>query len=144
MALFFKCLLKIGVHVTGNCLDPVHPFQPDVVNEVVDYLLLLAILNPEDVSGFKINDVRSISVTVVEFKLINTKVFRLFLGLYKLAAIIGGVVILETLFINLLDCIFPESGNLSYLLVCISVIRWPSALKEINWLFVAPHLGQRS
>ena len=93
------------------------------------------------------------------FVAIYAEVFSLLFGFYGLLAVIGRIDALETFFINLLDCVFAKSGDLCHLLVCISSsgkqvtgilmkricnVRWPSALKEINWLLVAPHLGLRS
>ena len=40
-------------------------------NEVIYNLLLFAIGNPEDVTGFKINDMCGITSAIMKFKLIN-------------------------------------------------------------------------
>ena len=107
-AFFFKCLLKIGVHVAGDCFDSVHPVHADMLNEIVDNLFLLTILDPQDMSGFQIDDMCGIPVSIVKFELINAQKPGLFLGCYEFLAIIGGVYVLETFFIDLLDDVFAQ------------------------------------
>ncbi len=60
-ASLFKILLKISVHVTGHGFNTVHPCKFNMVNEVMDNLLLLAISDPKDVAVLQTNDDRGVS-----------------------------------------------------------------------------------
>ena len=71
-------------------------------------------------TGFKVYDVSGIASSVMKLELIYPEVFSLFFRLYKFLAIVGCIDALETFFINLLDRVFAKSGDLCYLLVCIS------------------------
>ena len=71
-------------------------------------------------TGFKVYDVSGIAPTIMKLELIYTEIFSLFFRLYKLLTVIGCIDALETFFINLLDRVFAKSGDLCYLLVCIS------------------------
>ena len=72
-AFFFESLLKIRVHVGGYSFNAIHPFETDVLNEVIDYLLALAVGNPENVTVLYVNDVGGVTVAMMEFKLVDTK-----------------------------------------------------------------------
>jgi len=91
-----------------------------MLNEVVDNLLLLAVLDPQYVSGFQIDDMCGIPVSVVKLELIDTKEPCLLLGLYEFLAIIGGIHALETFFIDLLDDVFAKPCELCHLFVGVS------------------------
>ena len=77
-----------------------------MINKVIDYLLRFAVLNPKDMTGFKVYDVSGIASAIMKLELIYTEIFSLFFRLYKLIAVIGCIDTLETLFINLLDRVF--------------------------------------
>ena len=62
-----------------------------MINEVVDHLLLLAVLDPEHMACFKVYDVRSITTAIVKLELINAKEFSLLFGLDKLLATVGSI-----------------------------------------------------
>ena len=71
-------------------------------------------------TGFKVYDVGGIASAIMKLELIYAEIFSPFFRLYKLLAVIGCIDTLETLFINLLDRVFTQPGDLSHLLVCIS------------------------
>ena len=48
----------------------VHPFQTDMLDEIVHYLLLLAASDSEDASGFRIDYIDNIPLTVVKLEFI--------------------------------------------------------------------------
>lgn len=108
--LFLEGFLEIGVHVTGNRLDIVHPFQTDVFDEVIHNLLLLAMRDPEDMPGKHVDDVCCIAMTVVQLELINAEETRRLLRLYQCLAI-NGVLILKPFQINCLDGILEIRKN---------------------------------
>ena len=72
-AALLEGLLEIGIHVAGDSFYAFHPLHPDMVNEVVDDLLLLAVADPEDVAALHVDDVRSVAVPVMQLELIDTK-----------------------------------------------------------------------
>jgi hypothetical protein len=102
-----------------------------MLNEVVDNLLFLAVLDPQYVSGFQIDDMCGIPASVVKFELIDAQEPCLLLGLYELLAIIVGIHALETFFINLLDNVFAKPCELCHLFVGVS-----SAGKKITCVLV--------
>ena len=79
-AFLLERLLEIRIHVKGDSLDVGHPFQPDVLDEVVDDLLLLSLCNPEDMAVRHVDDVRRILVAVVQLELVDAEETRLFFG----------------------------------------------------------------
>ena len=79
-----------------------------MVNEVIDDLLLLAILDPEHMAGFKVNDMCRIPPAVVKLELVDAKEPRLPLGFYELAAIVRGIELLKAFFIDRLDVFLPR------------------------------------
>jgi len=95
--LFLKSLLEIRVYVAGNGFHAVHPFQTHMINEVIDYLLLLSVPDPRDVSTFQINDVCGIFAAIMELKPINARILSLFFRLYKFFAAVGSINVPETL-----------------------------------------------
>ena len=82
-----ECLLEVRVHVTGDGLNRCHPFESDMGDEVVYYLLLLAVAYPEDVTILHIYDVCSIAAPVVELELIDAKYARCLFGLLQMLAV---------------------------------------------------------
>jgi hypothetical protein len=88
--------LEIGIHVAGDSLDRAHPFQADMVDEVIDHLLFLPMGNPEDMAGIQVYDVGGIAVTVVEFELIDGKHFCRLLRSDQLRAV-DGIELLQAL-----------------------------------------------
>ena len=54
----------------------IHPFQADMLDEVVDDLLFLAVGDPEDVPGLHVDDVRGVLPAVMELKLIDSEDLR--------------------------------------------------------------------
>ena len=94
-----------------------------MVNEVVDNLLLLAILDPQNMTGFEVYDMRGISATIMEFEFIDAKVSCLLLKLNELLATISGIELLETLFVNRLYDVFVETGDLCDLFIGIGASR---------------------
>ena len=117
-AFFFKGFLKIVVHVAGYSLYVVHPLKTDMFDKVIDYLLLLASRNPEDMAGFHINDVSGVAVSIMKLKLINTKEFSRFFRFDQLPTA-GGIQFLKALFIDILNRILTKTGQFSYFLICI-------------------------
>ena len=95
-AFFLKSLTEIGVHVVGDGLDRVHPFEADMVDEVIDHLLFLPMGDPEDMAGIKIYDVGGIAVAVVELELINGKHFCRLLRSDQFRAV-DGIELLQAL-----------------------------------------------
>ena len=61
-----------------------HPLQPDVLDEVVDDLFLLALRNPEDVAIRHVDDVRRILAAVVQLELVDAEEARLLFGAAEL------------------------------------------------------------
>ena len=120
---FLKGFFKIRVHVASDSLNPVHPFHADMFDEVVDNLLLFAVLDPKDMAGLKINDVRCITITIMQFELVDPEVFCLLFRLYKLFATISGIKLLKTPFVYGFNCIFAQAGNLGNLFVRICPVR---------------------
>lgn len=59
-----------------------------MVNEVIDYLLLLTILDPKDMTCFKVNDMRGVTSTIVELEFIYTEEPRFSFRFDELAATI--------------------------------------------------------
>ena len=96
IASILERFLEIGVHVAGDGLDRVHPFQADMVDEVIDHLLFLPMGDPEDMAGIKIYDVGGIAVAVVELELINGKHFCRLLRSDQLRAV-DGIELLQAL-----------------------------------------------
>lgn len=89
-----------------------------MVNEVVDDLLLLAVADLEDVAALHVDDVRSVAVPVMQLELIDTKKLCLMFRLTQLFAV-NRIRILQALFIDCLDNVFPKAGDLGNLLECI-------------------------
>ena len=118
-ALFFKRFLEIRVHVTGDGLNVVHPLFSDMIDEVIDHLLFLAVGDPENMTGFEIDDVCGIPVAVVQLELIYTQDSRCLLRLDELFSI-DGIPVLQTFLIDCLDGILTKTGNLGYLLQSVS------------------------
>lgn len=112
--LFLKGLLEIRVHVRGDSLYSVHPFKADVVYEIKDDLLALAVGNPEDMPGLYVDDVCGVAVTIMELELVNAEALGLPLWFDERCAI-DGVFILQTLQIDRLDGILAKAGDLSNL-----------------------------
>ena len=112
-ALFLEGFLEVGVHVTGNRLDIVHPFQTDMLDEVIHDLLFLAVRDPEDMPGKHVDDVSGIAVSVMRLELINAEETRRLLRFYQCLTI-NGVFILK-LQIDRLYCILAKSGDLELL-----------------------------
>ena len=75
--------------------------------------------NPKDMPGFHIDDVGRISVTIMQFELINTQKFRGFFRLDQLS-IISSIQFPESLFIDILYGILTKAGKFSHFLVCIN------------------------
>ena len=86
---FLKCFRKIRVHVAGNCLDVLHPLLPDELDEVVDDTFLLPFGNEENMTGFELYDMSGKLAIIVEFELVNTKVFYCLFRFSELLAIEG-------------------------------------------------------
>ena len=63
---------------------------------------------------------RSIPAAIMEFELIDSEEPGLFFRLFELTSTIGSVDVLEPLFVDILDGILAETGDLGNLLVCIS------------------------
>ena len=61
-----------------------HPLHPDVLDEVVDDLFLLAFCNPEDMAVLHVDDVRRVLVAVVQLELVDAEETRLFVGTAEL------------------------------------------------------------
>ena len=117
-AALFKSFLEVGVHIAGDSLHTVHPFQTDMVNEVVDDLFLLAIGDPEDVSGLHVDDVGGVLPAVVELEFINAEDLRSLLRLDKFLAVYG-VQLLQPLLVDGFHCVLAQAGDLRHLLVSI-------------------------
>ena len=117
--LFLKRFLEIRVHVAGDGFDMVHPFQADMLNEVVHDLLLLTACDPEDVSGFHIDDMGGIPMPFVELEFINTKEPRILYRFDQLP-VRCGIKLLEAFLIDCFYNILPKAGKLCDLLVRVS------------------------
>ena len=77
-----KSLLKVRIHVACHRFHTIHPVQSHMVNEVIDHLFLLALLDPEDVSCFQVDNVGGVFVTVMKFEFIDSQVFCLLFRLF--------------------------------------------------------------
>ena len=84
--------------------------------EVVDYLLLLAMTDPEDMTILHIYDVSGLTATIVELELIDANEASSLLRLLKGLAI-DGVLIQQTLLVYLLDDILADAGEIRYFLI---------------------------
>ena len=113
---FLKGLMEVRVHVTGNSLDALHPVHADMLYEVIDHLLPLAMGDPENVSGLHINDVGRVPAAVVKFEPIDAKVLSLTLRLDQLRSV-DGVFVPEALLIYGPDCVLVEAGEFCHLLL---------------------------
>ena len=90
-----------------------------MLDKVIYNLLFLTTGNPKDMPGFHIDDVGRISVTIMQFELINTQKFRGFFRLDQLS-IISSIQFPESLFIDILYGILTKAGKFSHFLVCIN------------------------
>ena len=97
----------------------VHPFQTDMLDEVIHDLLFLAVRDPEDMPGKHVDDVSGIAVSVMQLELINAEETRRLLRFYQCLTI-NGVFILKPFQIDRLYCILAKSGDLRNLLQRIS------------------------
>ena len=90
-----------------------------MVDEVIDHLFLLALLNPEDVPCFQVNDVGGIFVTVMELEFVDCQVFCLLFGLFQRLSILGfdHIKLFQSCFVNILDGMFSQSCQLRNLLI---------------------------
>lgn len=113
---FLKRLLKVGIHVAGDSLHAVHPFQTDMVDEVIDDLFLLAVGDPEDVPGLHVDDVGCVLPAVMELEFIYAEDPR---GLLRLDESFPayGVEFLQPLLVDVLDHILSQPGDLRHLFV---------------------------
>ena len=116
--LFFKRFLEVGVHIAGDRFDMIHPLQTDMIDEIVYDLLFLAAGDPENMSGFHVDDVGSISVTVVELEFINAEEFRMFFRLNELP-VRCGIKSLKAFLVNVFYNIFAQAGKFCHFLVCV-------------------------
>ena len=117
--LFLEGLLKIGIHVTGNRFYMIHPFQADMLDEVVHDLLFLSSRAPEDMPGLHVDDMGSIAVAVVKLKFVNTKEFCMFFRPDQLP-VRCGVQFKQAFLIYCLYDVLAQTGKFSYLLVRVS------------------------
>ena len=112
-----KSLRKVRVHVAGDALNAGEPLRADVLHEVIHDLLVLALGDPEDMTGFEVHDVRGKHPWRMQFELVYAEVLCLFLRLYELLTA-NGVLLLKPHLVDDLDRVLPESGYLSDQLVC--------------------------
>ena len=59
------------------------------IYEVVDYLLLLALLNPQDMAGIQIDDMRCKLVSVMKLEFVDRQVSRLLFWLLECFTVFG-------------------------------------------------------
>ena len=90
-----------------------------MVDEVIDYLFLLALLNPENVPCFQINDMGGVFVAVMKLEFVNCQVFCLFSGLFQRFSIFGlnRIKTFQPCFVYILDSMLLQTCQLRYLLI---------------------------
>lgn len=115
-ATVFKCLLEVAVHVAGDRLNPFHPLLAHVLDERVYRGLLLSVGEPQNVAGLHVYDDHRVLVPVMELELIDAQEPRLPLGLDE-ALSVDGVLLFQTLQVDVLDGIPTEPGDIRNLLV---------------------------
>lgn len=77
--------LEIRVHVARHSLHALHPVKADELYEVIDNLLLLARLNPQNMAGLQVGDVSGIPVAVVQQEFVNAQKPGLFSGFLSIS-----------------------------------------------------------
>ena len=81
-------------------------------DDVIDYLLLLAVTDPEDMAVLHVYDVSGITVAIMELELIDPEEPGSLLRLLKGLAI-DGVLIQQALLVYILDDILANTGDMS-------------------------------
>ena len=114
-ALFLESFLEVRVHIKGNGFHMRHPFQPDMLDEIVDDLLLLSLGNPKNVAVRHVDDVGRVFVSVVQFELVDAKEPRMLFWAAKLS--VFDVKFLEAALVNSLHDVLADTGKLADLLV---------------------------
>ena len=97
----------------------IHPFQTDMLDEVIHDLFLLAAGDPENMTGLHVDDVRGITMPVVELEFINAKEFRVLLRLDQLS-VRCRIKLLKTSLIDRLYDVLADTGKLRDFLVRVS------------------------
>ncbi len=111
-----KCFLEVTVHVAGDRLNPVHPILSNMLDERVYRGFLLSVGEPQYVAGLHVYDDHRILVPVMELELIDAQEPGLPLGLDE-ALSVDGVLLFQTLQVDVLDGIPTEAGDIRNLLV---------------------------
>ena len=136
-AFLLERFLEIRVHVARHSLHALHPVKTDEINEVIDDLLLLARLNPQNMACFQVGDVSGIAVAVVQQEFVNAQKPGQPFRFSQLLAI-DSAKLLKPPLVNLLDCVLPKSCKIGHCLVIqspgkqitrviVQIVRYPVA-----------------
>ena len=126
-ALLHERLLEVRVHVKGNSIDMGHPFEADVLDEVVDDLLLLSLCNPEDMPRLHVDDVCRELVAVVQLEFVDAEETSLPFRTDELPAF--DVTGFQPTLVDGLHDVLVEAGQLADLLVGVRVL-----LQEVAYI----------
>jgi len=88
-----------------------------MIDEIIHDLLCFPFSYPEDMAGLHVNDVGRIPMSVVKFELIDSQILCLSFRFDELS--VNRVLFLEPLFVDILDHILSQTGNLGNLFVCV-------------------------
>ena len=106
-AFLHECFLKIRIHVACNGDHALHPLKANVPDEGVHDILLLAVLKPENTTGFKIHDVSGKLVPSMGLDFVDGQVSCLPVWFPEYTLAIGrefGVKPLQAGLVDALDC----------------------------------------